>query len=90
MKQYIIKVLMEDGTYAVADSTIYEAENELDALHQFAEVRSHDISVEEVRICNDDPDHFILFVAAWAEDYENMKFDVFGDSFEYMASEVKI
>lgn len=87
--KYCIKVLTDDGTYAVADSDFYEAASPLEALHQFAEVRKNDLLVTNLEIVNDDPDNFILFVEGYVENRMEQRFDVVGDEFEYIAVEEK-
>jgi len=89
MKTYLIKWLDDDGNFVVADSTFYEAENELGALHQFAKNRDEDLTTTKVEIRNDDPDNFILYVEGYVENYQDMRFDIVGAELEYIAVEVE-
>lgn len=88
MKNFCIKYLDDDGTFVLADSTIYEAESEIDALHQFAEARRNDLTITAVTIKNDDPDNFVLYIEGYVENYAEMRFDVAGYECEYIAVEM--
>lgn len=87
--KYCIKVLTDDGNYAVADNDFYEVASPIEALHQFAEVRKNDLLITNLEIVNDDPDNFILFVEGYVENRMEQRFDVVGDEFEYIAVEVE-
>lgn len=89
MKKFLIKWIDDDGIAVVADNTIYEAETELEALHQFADNRRNDLTVTNVEIRNDDPDDFILFVEGYVENRIDMRFDIVGDELQYIAVEVE-
>lgn len=88
MKRYLIKYIDENGNVSTADNEVYEAESELDALHQFTDHRRNDLQLTKVEIVNDDPSDFILFLEGYVENKEAMRFDIYGDEFEYYAEEL--
>ena len=73
---YTIKFLDEEtGVYMPADTTqSYEADSELDALKQFAQVRKEDLLIEDLKIVSEDP--FILRVKGWSEAPDHSKFEI--------------
>lgn len=87
--KYLIKWLSDDGTYVVADGDFYEADSQLDALHQFAENMKQDPTITDLKILNDDPDNFVLFIEGYVENLVDKRFDVVGDEFEYIAVEAE-
>lgn len=84
---YAIKFLDEEtGLFLPADTTqSYEADSELEALRQFAEVRRGDLLIEDLQIVSEDP--FILRVRGWAESEDHSKFEIVEGEYEYIAEE---
>ena len=83
---YTIKYLDEEtGVYMTDDIQQYEADSELDALRQFAQVRKDDLLIEDLKIVSEDP--FILWVKGWTETPDHSKIFVMEGEYEYIAEE---
>jgi hypothetical protein len=82
--EYFIKVLdNETGDFLWADEDGYSADNEIGALHLFAETRKNDVGIEDVQIVNDDPENFLLKIKGWVVNDD--KFEVMEDVFQFIA-----
>lgn len=85
MNTYAIKYVDEKGNVADADYQTYEAENELDALHQFTEVKREDLIIENIEIIKDDPKEYLLKIKGWFHNTDKGIFDTYEGIFEYYA-----
>ena len=89
MKKYLIKWLDDNGVYVTADNTPIEAENEGDALKQFAILINDGLLIQDVEIVDDDPSSFTLRIKSWFHNPESKLFETYEGLFEYAAYEVE-
>lgn len=86
MKDFYIKVVLPDtGDIVLADSTIYTAENGLEALKQFAEKRNNDYDTDYAVVISEDP--FLLKIRGYVET-DPLLFEMMEETFEFIAEEI--